>query len=186
MENYKAEANIPPLPRSEAALQALMQPLMQALMQALMRPLADCWESGDAKAYADLFTAEANYVTFDGVLQKGRAAIAAAHEPLFEKWLKGSRVTGEITSMRFLSPNVALIHAVGNTILAEQSAPAANRASIQTLVAGKRDGAWRFTAFYNTRMRPIGMGLGSVLAWRFADLAWKLLGPKTGLNGETQ
>ena len=174
MENYKTETGSRTPPRDEAALRALMQ------------SLAGCWASGDAKAYANLFTAEANYVAFDGVLQKGRAAIAAAHEPLFEKWLKGSRVAGEITSMRFLSPNVALIYAVGNTILAGQSAPAANRASIQTLVAVKRDGAWRFTAFHNTRVRPIGMGLSGVLAWRFADLAWKLLEPKTGLNGETQ
>jgi uncharacterized protein (TIGR02246 family) len=147
-------------------------------IHALFQKLVDCWAAGDAQAYAALFTDEADYVAFDGVNQKGRAAILTSHQPLFERWLKGSRLTGQITNIRFLAPDVALVHATGNTILAGKSAPEPARESIQTLIALKEEGEWRFTAFHNTRVRPIGGSFSGVIAWRLADLIWKLLGPK--------
>ena len=145
----------------------------------LFQSLLDAWGAGDAAAYAALFREDADYVAFDGVNQKGRAAILAGHKPLFERFLKGSRLTGEITSVRFLASDVALIHAAGSTVLAGKPEPSPERASIQTLVAVRRDGEWHFTAFHNTRVRPIGGGFGGLLAWWLADLFWKLLGPKT-------
>ena len=55
-------------------------------------------------------------------------------------------------SVRFLSPDVALMHALGGTVMGGKSRPAPERDSIQTLVAVKCDGAWRFTAFHNCRI----------------------------------
>jgi uncharacterized protein (TIGR02246 family) len=144
----------------------------------LFQSLLDAWGAGDACAYAGLFTDDADYVAFDGVNQKGREAIFVGHQPLFERFLKGSRLIGEIVSIRFLAPNVALLHATGNTILAGKTAPSPARASIQTLVAVKRDDEWQFTAFHNTRVRPIGSTFGGFLAWQLADQFWKWLGPK--------
>jgi uncharacterized protein (TIGR02246 family) len=71
------------------------------------------WAAGDADAYASVFTPDADYVTFLGSHYKGRAAIAASYAPLFKKFLKGSRLGFEITQLRFLTPDVALIHAKG-------------------------------------------------------------------------
>jgi len=62
----------------------------------LFQALNAAWAAGDAVAYAALFTEDADYLAFDGVNQKGRAAIIAGHKPLFEKFLKGSRLTGDI------------------------------------------------------------------------------------------
>jgi uncharacterized protein (TIGR02246 family) len=80
-----------------------------------------------------------------------------------------------VTNIRFLTPDVALVHATGGTIMAGKTAPSAERASIQTLVATKREGEWRFTAFHNNRVRPIGSGF---LIWLLSDTLWKLFGPK--------
>lgn len=142
----------------------------------LLQALLARWAAGDAEGYAALFTPDADYVAFDGVNQKGRAAIVAGHQPLFSRWLKGSRLVGEATDIRFLAPDVALLHVTGNTVLAGKSSPTPERASTQTMVAVKREGEWRFTAFHNTRLRPIGAGVGSIIAWRLADLAWRLFG----------
>src|SRR5260370_35115584 len=71
------------------------------------------WDAGDAEAYASVFTPDADYVTFLGSHYKGRGAIAASYAPLFKKFLKGSRLEFEITQLRFLTPDVALVHAKG-------------------------------------------------------------------------
>lgn len=144
----------------------------------LFQSLLEAWAAGDATAYAALFTEDADYIAFDGVNQKGSKAILAGHQPLFERFLKGSRLVGEITGIRFLCPDVALIHATGNTVLAGKTKPSPERASVQTLVAVRQSGEWRFTAFHNTRVRPIGGSFGGIVAWLLADLIWKMLGPK--------
>lgn len=150
----------------------------EAAIRQLFQSLLAAWGAGDAIAYANHFTEDADYIAFDGVNQKGRETILAGHQPLFERFLKGSRLVGEITSIRFLCPDVALIHAVGDTIMAGKTKPAPERASVQTLVAVREQGEWRFTAFHNTRVRPISGGFGGLVAWLLTDLIWKVLGPK--------
>lgn len=150
-----------------------------AAIHQLFQRLNEAWNAGDASAYGALFTEDADYFAFDGANQKGRTAIIAGHKPLFENYLKGSRLTGELISLRFLAADVALVHTVGSIIDRGRTTPKAERRSSQTLIATKSDGKWYFTAFHNTRVRPIGGGIRSLMAWAVADLAWKLLGPKT-------
>ena len=102
----------------------------------------------------------------------------AFHQPLFETWLKGTRLASEVESVRFLSPNIALMHVLGGTVIRGNSRPAPERDSIQTLVAIKRDGEWRLAAFQNTRVRPIGRHARSTFIWLFTDWLWKVFGPK--------
>jgi uncharacterized protein (TIGR02246 family) len=77
------------------------------------------WAAGDAEAYASVFTPDPDYVTFLGSHYKGRAAIAASYVPLFKKLLKGSRLDFEINQLRFLTPDVALVHAKGTVVKGE-------------------------------------------------------------------
>jgi hypothetical protein len=70
------------------------------------------------------------------------SAIVAFHQPLFDKWVKGTRLVGEVTSVRFVAPDVALMHAIGSTIMRGASKRAAVRDSIQTLVARRTSGRW--------------------------------------------
>jgi uncharacterized protein (TIGR02246 family) len=97
---------------------------------------------------------------------------------VFDKYLKGSRLVGEVRNVRFLTPDVANMHAVGGTVMPRKSAPAPERDSIQTLVAAKRGGEWRFVAFHNTRVRLIGRNVAGTLLWLLFDWLWKVLGPK--------
>ena len=80
--------------------------------------------------------------------------------------------------MRFLSPDVALMHALGGTVMRGKSRPAPERDSIQTLVAIKRNGEWRLAAFQNTRVRPMSRNARSTFIWLFTDWLWKVFGPK--------
>jgi uncharacterized protein (TIGR02246 family) len=94
-----------------------------------------------------VFTEDGDLVGFDGTYLRGRDDIAPFHEQPFDKWLKGSRLVGKVQDVRFLAPDVAVMHAVGRTILRGKSEPAPGRDSIQTLVATKHAGELQFAAF---------------------------------------
>lgn len=142
----------------------------------LFRQLLDDWGKGDGDAYGSRFTEDADYVAFDGSHTRGRSDIATSHQQLFDKYLKGTRLTGRIESVRFLGPDTALVHAVGGTVMHGKTQPSPERDSIQTLVAVRRDGEWYFTAFHNSRVRPINGGVAAFLVWAITDRLWKVFG----------
>jgi hypothetical protein len=75
--------------------------------------------------------------------------------------------------VRFLSPDVAVMHAVGSTVMRGKDEPSPERDSIQTLVAVRQDGQWRLAAFQNTRVRPM-RNAAAFLVWMLSDLLWKV------------
>jgi len=114
------------------------------------------WNQGDGEAFAAPYVETGDHVGFDGTHLKGRAEIAAQHQQLFDTWVKGSRLVGKVRSVQFLTPEVAVMHAVGGTVMAGESDLASDRNSIQTLVAVKQEGEWRLAAFQNTRVQYWG------------------------------
>ena len=121
-------------------------------VRSLFQQVLDAWARGDATAYGALFTEDADYIAFDGSHARGRSQIIASHQPLFDRWLKGTRLTARIERVQFLSPDVALVHATGSTVFPGESSPRPSRDSIQTLVARYTGEGWRFAAFHNTRV----------------------------------
>lgn len=110
---------------------------------------------GDATAYAARFTAESDYVAFDGSHHRGRAANIALHEPLFAGVLYGTRIIGEIESVRSIAPGVAVVHASGAVVWPwHREVPRARR-SRQTLLVVRNEGALAIAAFHNTRVEPV-------------------------------
>ncbi|MGY2009113.1 SgcJ/EcaC family oxidoreductase [Nocardia gipuzkoensis] len=111
---------------------------------------AEAWAAGDAEAFAAVFTPDADYVTWVGTHFKGRADIAVSHVSLFEKFLKGTHLDGEITQLRFLTPDVAVVHGKGAVLKGKQRRTRRNT-KVQTTVAVRRDGRWQIAAFQNTK-----------------------------------
>jgi hypothetical protein len=93
--------------------------------------------------------------------------------------LKGTRLVGDVTDVRFLGSDVAVVHALGGTVPRGKREAAPERDSAQTLVALKRDGHWKFVAFQNTRVRPIGKSALGTLCWLIGDWFWKWCLPKS-------
>ena len=143
----------------------------------LFRRLLDDWGKGDGEAYGSRFTWDADYVAFDGTRTRGRAEISASHQQLFDKWLKGTRLTGRVLSIKFPNPDVALVHATGGTMMRGKTKPSPERDSIQTLVAVREETGWRFAAFHNSRVRPIGGSPATFLIWAITDKLWRIFAP---------
>ena len=143
----------------------------------LFEKLLEDWARGDGGAYGSRFTEDADYVAFDGSHTRGREEISASHQQLFDKFMKGTRLTGRIESIKFPGPGVALVHATGGTVMRGKREPSPERDSIQTLVAVKREEGWRFAALHNTRVRPIGHGVRAFSIWAITDRLWRTFGP---------
>ena len=133
----------------------------------------DGWNRGSADAFAAPFADDADFIAFDGTRFHGRDDLVRFHEPLFRTHLRGTRLTGDVTDIRFLGADMAVMHARGGTVLRGKRDPAPERDSIQTLVAVRRDGRWQLVAFQNTRVRPIGRNLFGTLLWLWSDWLWR-------------
>jgi uncharacterized protein (TIGR02246 family) len=136
-------------------------------VRALFDRALRAWADGDAEAYAACFTPDADYVTFVGSHYQGRAAIEACHVPLFTKLQKGSRLDAEITQLRFLDQHTAVVHARGAVVKGTRRRNRRNT-KVQTYVAVRQDGEWSFTAFHNTKYRPVMEAISIRMDGRFA------------------
>jgi uncharacterized protein (TIGR02246 family) len=146
----------------------------EAAVRGLYQRFMDAWNRGSGADLAAVFTPDGDLVGFDGTHLKGRQVIAAHNQRLFDKWLRGTRLVGQVTDLRFLGPDVAVMHAVGGTVLRGKRAPSPERDSIQTLVATRTGGAWQLAAFQNTRLRRMSENPRPFLLWTLSDWLWKV------------
>ena len=142
---------------------------------ALFDRLVASWNAGNGEAYGQTFTRDADYLGFDGTHFRGRPEIVRAHQLLFDTNLRGSTLAGKVTSVRFPTADVAIVHTTGDIRLAGRAAPSPERYAIQTLVAVYDGNEWRVTAFHTCRFRPIRPGRSRFL-WLFTDWLWRQFG----------
>src|SRR5215212_8388983 len=95
----------------------------EAKILALFEDLLADWGRGDGEAYGSRFTEDADYVAFDGTRTRGKDEISASHQELFDRWLEGTQLTGRVLSVKFLSSDVALVHATGGTVMRGKTKP---------------------------------------------------------------
>lgn len=153
-------------------------------LHALFDRMCGAWTDGDAQEYGECFTADSDYVSFDGARAVGRAPMVEAHDKLFRGVLTGSKLVGEIESIRYLSPDVALVHATGSVLVAWRSRLPKRRLSRQTMVAVRTDGGWRVAALQNTRVRPLPIPAPDSVPSRAARRLVRITGA-LGLGGRT-
>lgn len=125
-----------------------------AEIRRLFDQLLGAWTDGDAVAYGKTFTADVDYVPYDGSRSTGRDAVVESHDKLFQGVLTGSALVGEVESIRYVRPDVAVVHTFGSVLMPWRTKLPKRRLSRQTIVAVNDVEGWRFTAFHNGRVRP--------------------------------
>jgi len=138
-------------------------PADESALRTLVNRMCEAWSRGDAVAYADCFSTDSDYVTYNGMHLRGRRENADLHGALFRGVLKGTRLLARIESLTFLSQDIALIHTVGAGAKRGRM-DSGLRKSIQTLVVVKTEGHWRIRSFQNTRIRPFSVWLTRQMA----------------------
>ncbi|MBF6298060.1 SgcJ/EcaC family oxidoreductase [Nocardia amamiensis] len=126
-----------------------------AQIRALFQDLMRAWTANDAAAYAALFTEDSDYVSYDGTRAIGRAEHQRNHDKLFRGVLAGSALVGDVESIRFVTPDVAILHGTASVLMPWRSRLPKRRLSRQTLVLVCTPGGWRVSAIHNGRVRPV-------------------------------
>jgi uncharacterized protein (TIGR02246 family) len=117
--------------------------------QAVRKAVADFAEAinrGDAKAFAALFTDDADFVVITGEYLKGRNEIVTYHSGLFTSGFQGSHLDVTSVAIRFLSPDVAVARvATKRTENGKEM-----RTSFPMFVLTKQSKSWLIAAAQNT------------------------------------
>src|SRR5882762_2918414 len=109
---------------------------------------ADAWNRHDAAAYAALFTEDGDCVNVVGWWWKGRAQIESKLKAAFAFVFHESQLTITDTSVRFLSPTIAVAH-VSWTMTGAKAPPGVPepRQGIEIQVLQNKSGHWLIQAF---------------------------------------
>jgi uncharacterized protein (TIGR02246 family) len=78
-------------------------------IDAVVNRFMEAWDRHDAHAVAALFAEDSDFTNVRGTHVHGREAIEEFLAPLFAGMLKNSHLTGKLRSLRFLTPDVAII-----------------------------------------------------------------------------
>jgi uncharacterized protein (TIGR02246 family) len=137
--------------------------LDEQLIRMLPRYLGEAWNRGDSPSYAALFTDDCDYIGFDGTHVTGRAATARHHQKLFDSVMFGSRLRLADITIRFVTPDLALIHADASLSMPWQSADARKHRWLQSYIVVRNDDGWRIAAFQSAEVRPLSFPRGVAL-----------------------
>ncbi|MRH90876.1 SgcJ/EcaC family oxidoreductase [Nocardia sp. SYP-A9097] len=121
-------------------------------IHALLERSAEAWGRGDGAGYGACFTDDATDVTFVGTVYHGGKEIGAAHQALFDSFLKGTRLTIDIQEIRHYGMDTAVVVTRGESGRGE--AKKLGKLATYTVI---RDtgGEWRIAAVQKTQHKPI-------------------------------
>jgi uncharacterized protein (TIGR02246 family) len=118
--------------------------------------LQEAWNHHDAKAFASLFTEDADCINVLGWWWKGRREIerkvADAHAFIFRE----SILTNNEVDVRFVTSEIAVVHVRWSMIghKTDDGTPGPPRNGIETDILQKQGGKWFVVSFHNTNSVP--------------------------------
>ena len=125
----------------------------ETAMRESVKQMETGWNSKSGALFAKPFAEDADYVVINGSYIKGRAAIEAGHQRIFDTIYKDTTLTLTVKQIRFLRPDVAVVHVSGQRV--GPTKDVVNDAMI-TIVMTKEKQGWVIAAFQNTSVAPKG------------------------------
>ena len=110
------------------------------------------WNTKNGAEFAKPFAENSDYVVINGMYIKGRAAIAAGHQEIFDTFYKASNLTLYVERIRFLQDDVTIVHVSGSLKVTENDSTRKTSARI-TMVMTKNNDKWEIAAFQNTEIQ---------------------------------
>lgn len=127
----------------------------EAAIRANVEQMAKGWNMKSGAEFAKPFAEDADYVVINGAHIKGRAANAEGHQRIFDTIYKDSSLAVSVKQIRFLRPEVAVVHVESNLTFKLNGAEQKGRGLV-TMIMTKEKGKWSVAAFQNTAIQPQG------------------------------
>lgn len=121
----------------------------EAAIRQIIKQVETGWNANSGKEFAAPFAENADYVIVNEKYIRGREAIDKGHQQIFDTIYKGSRNAATIKQIRFLRPDVSVVHVEWNLNFKAGGEDRKGRA-FNTLVMTKESGKWSIAAFQNT------------------------------------
>ena len=109
------------------------------------------WNTKRGELFARPFAEDADYVIINGMYIKGRAVIEKAHQQIFDTVFKNTTINLSIKQIRFLRPDVAVVHVGGHRNASENEKELVTDAFITMVMVRDKQG-WKIAAFQNTQV----------------------------------
>jgi uncharacterized protein (TIGR02246 family) len=128
----------------------------EAAIRALLQKCIEGWNKGSGEAFAAQFAEDSDFVSANGMHLKGRKQNASHHQQIFDTFFKGTRLWAQVKSVRFLRPDVAVMHTQGTILKPGESYASPEPVAIQTLTVSKHGNGWLVDAYQNTPIQRQG------------------------------
>lgn len=129
--------------------QASMSTDEMAIHQVL-QGVQDAWAAKDAEKYASYFADKHDFIVWFGLYfpNSDRTENAGNHQAIFSTVYKQWDITLRVDKMRFIRPDLALVHVLGAGRDKGLEAPA-YPGVIQSILMEKTDSGWEIISFHN-------------------------------------
>ena len=119
----------------------------EAALRESVKHMETGWNTKSGALFAKPFAEDADYVVINGMYIKGRAAIESGHQRIFDTIYKETNITLSVKQIRFLRPDVAVVHVEGR-----RTGPTKEltQDAMLTLMMTKEKQGWVIAAFQNT------------------------------------
>ena len=121
----------------------------ETAIKQLVQQVQDGWNAHDGAAFSAPFAADADYVVINGMKIKGRDEIEKGHTRIFTTIYKDSRNIATVKGIRFLRPDVGLVHLEWSLEYSAGGEKKNDRA-MNSWVVTKDNGKWSIASFQNT------------------------------------
>ena len=125
----------------------------ETAMRESVKQMETGWNTKSGALFAKPFAEDADYVVINGSYIKGRAAIEAGHQRIFDTIYKDTTLSLTVKQIRFLRPDVAVVHVSGQRV--GPTKDVVTDAMITIVMTKQKDG-WLIAAFQNTAVAPRG------------------------------
>jgi uncharacterized protein (TIGR02246 family) len=124
---------------------------VEKAIEKLVATMLEGWNEHNAQHFASVFAADADFTNVFGMLLTGRAAVEAAHHPIFTGMYKDSHLAATGMRVRVVRPDGAVAELRWNMTGARdpfgKEWPA--RQGLMDLVATRESDGWSIAIFHN-------------------------------------
>lgn len=119
----------------------------EAAIRQNVKYLEEGWNTKSGALFAKPFAEDADYVVINGAYIKGRAVIEEQHSRIFATIFKDTRLKLNVKQIRFLRPDVAVVHVEGRR---DSPTKELVQDAMITFVMTKEKQGWTIAVFQNT------------------------------------